>query len=205
VYYLFVLGLTGASGSGKSFATSVLEQDGFFVIDADKTARKVVESGSPCLNDLSEVFGVEIINADGTLNRKLLAKNAFANKSSLEKLNSITHPFITKEINSELAILEQKGESLVVLDAPTLFESGADSICDTILAIIAPKELCLKRIVERDLITIEQAKERINAQPIDEYYTSRAEYVIMNNDNIEIFTHQILELSAQLKNLIKKG
>jgi dephospho-CoA kinase len=205
VFNLFILGLTGASGTGKSYATQILEQEGFYIIDADNTARTVVEAGRPCLKKLCEVFGEEIINNDGSLNRKALAKSAFANKSSVDKLNFITHPYIIKEINAELAVLEQKGEKLVVLDAPTLFESGADSICDTIVAIIAPKELCLKRIIERDFLTIGQARERINAQPIDEYYTSRAEYVIINNDNIGTFTHQIKELSAQLKNLIKNG
>jgi dephospho-CoA kinase len=199
---MFVLGLTGPSGTGKSYAARLLAQEGFVVINADKTARKVVQAGSTCLNELSEAFGGDIINTDGTLNRKLLAKKAFADKNSLNKLNSITHPHIIKTINEELAALQKNGESLVVLDAPALFESGADSICDTVVTVIAPKELCLKRIMERDLLTIEQAKERINAQPNDEYYTSRAAYVIRNDDNSEAFTGQIKKLTAHLKKII---
>jgi dephospho-CoA kinase len=196
---MFILGLTGPSGAGKSYAAHLLALEGFAVINADNTARKVVEAGGSCLNELRKAFGDDILSTNGALDRKMLAKKAFADKISLDKLNSITHPHIIKAINAELAALQQNGESLVVLDAPALFESGADSICDTVVTVIAPKELSLKRIMERDKITIEQAEQRINAQPNDEYYTSRAEYVIRNDDNIEAFTRQIKELATQLK------
>jgi dephospho-CoA kinase len=199
VFSLFILGLTGQSGAGKSYAAHILSQEGFAVLNADITARKVVEAGSPCLNELSEAFGSDIINKDGTLNRRLLAKKAFADKISLNLLNSITHPHIIKAINAELLALRQNGERIVVLDAPALYESGADGICDAVAVVTAKKELCLKRIMERDLLTLEQSKERINAQPNEEYYTSRAAYVIRNDDNMESFTNQIKDFATHLK------
>jgi dephospho-CoA kinase len=202
VISLFVLGLTGPSGTGKSYAAELFACAGFSIIDADSTARKVVEPRSPCLHELCEAFGSEIINSCGMLDRKMLAKKAFANKASLDKLNFITHPHIIKAINAELDALKQKGEGVAVLDAPALFESGADSVCDAVVTVTAPKALRLKRIMERDKLTEEQAKQRINAQPDDEYYTSRAAYVISNDGSSDAFTLKIEELTARIRKIV---
>lgn len=181
---MFILGLTGQTGAGKSFAASRLVKLGFSHVDADKAARAVVEPGKPCLEKLTEVFGKEIILEDGSLDRGKLAEIAFGS-GRVDELNAVTHPFIIEEINSMLSKLEKSGVQFSVLDAPTLFESGADKMCDKIMAVTAPADLRLERIIKRDRIERERALSRIEAQHDEEFYTKRADFVVAStaNDN----------------------
>lgn len=172
---MFILGLTGPSGAGKSLAAQRFVSHGFAHIDADKTARAVVEPGSPCLKELVRAFGEDIVRKDGSLDRKKLARLAFEGRRVVE-LNAITHPYIIREIERELEELEKAGCKYAVLDAPTLFESGADRLCDKVMAVTASRELRLKRIMERDGITFEQAKARIDAQPGESFYMDKSDY-----------------------------
>ncbi|MEG6571908.1 dephospho-CoA kinase [[Clostridium] cellulosi] len=177
---MFVLGVTGPSGAGKSLASQHLVKRGFAHIDADKSARAVVTPGSPCLLKLKEAFGDDIILDDGSLDRKKLAHLAF-DGGKVDLLNSITHPYILQQIQSELKGLADSGCKFAVLDAPTLFESGSDRLCDKVMAVLANRELRIKRIMERDGISREKALERIRAQPDDEFYKSRADYVVISD------------------------
>ena len=177
---MFILGLTGPSGAGKSLAARHLEQRGFYHIDADLAARAVMEPGRECLKALAAAFGGEIIREDGVLDRKRLAQLAFAG-GRVAELNAVTHPFILKEIEGQLRAAEQTGARYTVLDAPALYESGADSICDKVLAVTADRALRVARIIERDGITKEQAETRVNAQPDERFYTDRADYIIRSD------------------------
>lgn len=184
---MFILGLTGPSGAGKSLAAQHLVQRGFSHVDADKAARAIAMPGSPCLKELAAEFGTEIICADGSLDRKKLAKLAFGG-NKVERLNAITHPYIINEINRALSALESSGARYAILDAPALFESGADRICDRILAVTAGRELRIKRIMERDGITQEQAQSRVDAQPDDDFYTTKADFTAgSDNGEAELF------------------
>ena len=160
---LFVLGLTGPSGAGKSLAARHLELRGFSHVDADRVARAVVEPGSPCLKALASAFGAEIVRDDGSLDRKKLGELAFGG-GKVAQLNDITHPFIKSEIESKLAALESDGVRFAVLDAPALFESGANLLCDRVMAVMAGRELRILRVMARDDISREQAQTRIDAQ-----------------------------------------
>lgn len=176
---LFVLGLTGPTGAGKGVVAARLVKRGFVCIDADREARAVVEPGSPCLAALVRVFGAGILKGDGSLDRAELAKLAFAG-GRVAELNATTHPFIRARIEYTLAELAQQGAHYVVLDAPALFESGADRICDRVAAVLAPREDRLARIMRRDGLTLEQAQGRLSAQPDDSFYTQRADAVLQN-------------------------
>lgn len=176
---MFILGLTGQTGAGKSFAARRLVELGFSHVDADKVARAAVEPGKPCLEKLREAFGNEIILKDGSLDRKKLAKLAFSG-GRVEQLNAAAHPFIVKEINNELKSLEKSGAKFAVLDAPALFESGADKICDKIMVVTAPAKLRLERIMKRDNIGRERALSRIYAQHNEDFYTEHADFVVVS-------------------------
>lgn len=177
---IFILGLTGPSGSGKSLAAQHLKSRGFSHIDADKSARIAVEPGTPCLKALEKAFGSEIIKSDGSLDRKKLAKLAFAG-GRVAELNAVTHPFIKKEIEREIDELEKAGVRFAILDAPTLIESKAAELCDSILVITASRSVRINRIIERDNISCAQAQERIDAQPDNSFYERNADYVIIND------------------------
>lgn len=175
-----IIGLTGLTGAGKSTVAQKLMAYGCYHIDADKVAREVINNNENVKNKLKERFGDDVINADGTTNRPLLATRAFADEQSTNALNEITHPAVTEEIQSIIKDMEEVGYRGVIIDAIALFESGEDALCDFTVAVVAPKEIRLERIMKRDNITEEKALERINAQKDESFFTSRADFVLWN-------------------------
>ena len=194
-----VIGLTGQTGAGKSTVSAYLRENGIAVIDADKTARDVVETGSACIADIALEFGCEYINMDGTLNRKKMAKTVFTEKEKLKKLNALMFPYIIERIQDEIKQLRQKGEPIIVLDAPTLFESGADKDCDYVVSVTADPALRMQRIVRRDNLTQEEALQRISAQHDEEYYKSRSWKVLENNGSVDELKNQTSVLLSRLE------
>lgn len=185
-----IIGLTGLTGAGKSTVAQKLMAYGCYHIDADKVAREVINNNVNVKNKLKKRFGNDVINADGTTNRPLLASRAFADEESTNALNEITHPAVIEEIKSIIKDMEEVGYRGIIIDAIALFESGLDSLCDFNVTVIAPKEIRLERIMKRDNITEEKALERINAQKDESFFTSRADFVLWNyppyDINVEI-------------------
>lgn len=185
-----IIGLTGLTGAGKSTVAQKLMAYGCYHIDADKVAREVINNNANVKNKLKKRFGNDVINADGTTNRPLLASRAFADEESTNALNEITHPAVIEEIKSIIKDMEEVGYRGIIIDAIALFESGLDSLCDFNVTVIAPKEIRLERIMKRDNITEEKALERINAQKDESFFTSRADFVLWNyppyDINVEI-------------------
>ncbi len=189
-----IIGLTGPTGSGKSSACRLCESYGLKHVDCDLLARKAVEKGSDGLNALVNAFGSEILNTDGTLNRKLLAKIAFSDKAKTELLNDTIFPFI------RTLVLQETKTGNILLDAPTLFESKIDNICTTTIAVLSDKNIRLKRIIARDNLTEEDALTRISAGKTDNFYKSYANYIVYNNKTEEEF---LKEFSLVLESILK--
>lgn len=183
-----IVGLTGPSGAGKSMASSCAESLGFFVIDCDKTARMAVLPGSAGLMALEKVFGRGILNSDGSLNRRALAAAAFSSREKTQLLNETLLPHIVALIRPELE------RPLVLLDAPTLYESGLDKQCKTTVAVLAERSLRLSRITARDGITIKDAELRLSAGKADAFYLERADKVLYNNGAAAEFLRSAEEL-----------
>ena len=175
-----IYGLTGKTGAGKSTVALKLAKLGFYIVDGDVIARGITEKGKPALNELANEFGCDIIESDGSLNRKLLASRAFKDKESTAKLNSITHPLIKKEFEAELMKAQNEGFAFAVIDAAALLESSCKDLCEKIIVVTAPEDIRLARILKRDNITKAQALIRINAQFPDEYYNEKADILIRN-------------------------
>lgn len=173
------IGLTGPTGAGKSEVARVLVQMGCVIVDADRTAREVTAEPE-CLQALAEAFGADVLWADGTLNRKMLARRAFASREQEKRLNAITHPRIIARMKQAAKQGLDAGAPAVVLDAPLLYESGLDQLCGTVIAVIAPPELRLGRICTRDGISEEEARMRMSVQQPDAFYTERAQQVFRN-------------------------
>ena len=193
-----IIGLTGQSGAGKSTVAKFLEQNGFYVINADLLVRKIYNSGSPCLKTIAAVFGEDIITDNGTPDRKLLAERAFSSKENTALLSSIVHPFVTAELFDEIKKAAEIGTTTVVYDAPQLFESNADVICDEIISVAAEKSVRLERIGKRDNISKENALMRMNAQLDEEFFRENSDYIIENNSDISSLNIQLEDLIKQL-------
>lgn len=177
---MIIIGLTGQTGAGKSTVCKMLRKYGCYHIDADKTAHSVYQAGSSVLDELSRCFGSEIINTDGTLNRKKLAKIAFSSKDNTLKLNSIVHPAVTNKIKQIIEEQRLLGTKAVIIDAIALFESGENRLCDFTAAVIAPREVRKERVKNRDGLTDSEADFRINAQCDESFYTENADVIVKN-------------------------
>ena len=176
-----LVGLTGTSGSGKSYICRLLSAHGIPSIDCDRVAREATAPNSPCTRELAKAFGAEFIDAQGALKRRALAAFAFASPERTALLNRITHKYIIKACEEEIVKAEQAGHRVLILDAPTLFESGLDRRCDRIIAVLSERALRIERILERDSISLSDAEQRLDAQKTDEFFASHADYVIYNN------------------------
>lgn len=196
---VYVVGLTGPTGSGKSEVARVWKEQHFPMIDADVLARRVVEPGQPALAELVAEFSEDILHEDGTLNRRQLAKRAFATPQDTARLNAITHPHIIKLSNNILMQFEQMREQVAIIDAPLLFESGMDEICDLTVAVVAPAAMRLERIRQRDELTESQARARMSAQQEEDYYTSRASITLRNDGDLAQLRRQAEELAGQIR------
>ncbi len=193
-----IIGLTGPTGSGKSTVAKYFSDLGVQIIDCDLVAREVTEIGSPLLPLLVDAFGDEILADDGSLIRKELAKRAFSSEMGTEKLNSIMLPFIADRIKEILDIFAADGVECVMLDAPTLFESGLDSICDSVLAVLCDEEIRKKRIILRDNLTEEQAVTRLSAGKPDSFYTEKTRHIVVNDGEMAKFLDDISKMFGEL-------
>ena len=188
----FVVGLTGPTGAGKSSVAAVAEELGFKVIDCDKFARIAVEKGSEGLAAVVSVFGDDVLNEDGSLNRAALASKAFATLESTELLNQTLLPHIVKLINNEI------NTERVLLDAPTLFESGADSLCNEVIAVISDEKTRKTRIMERDGIDEAAAELRMSAGKNDQFYIEKTDNIVYNDCELSVFNLKIQKLLTKL-------
>ena len=181
----YILGLTGPTGAGKGVFSECAKQLGFNVIDCDLVARQAVKAGMPALSALRDVFGDGILKGNGELDRKMLAATAFSSKENTELLNKTVLPYI-----KELVLAQIKGD-YVLLDAPTLFESGINSVCDKTVAVIAPPDKRKSRIKTRDGISDSDADMRMSAGKPDEFYYENADIVFINNETVENFIKKV--------------
>ena len=182
-----VIGLTGQSGAGKTTVCDAFAKKGFSIINADKISRELTQKDSACLKNILDVFPECMNSETGEFDRKKMADIVFNDKDLLKLLSSIMYPYITTKILSEIRNFSSNGKKLILLDAPTLFESRADDFCNYIVCVIADKEKRFQRIALRDNISEKMIESRFNSQNSDEFYISRSDLVVYNNDNLEIF------------------
>ena len=180
-----VIGLTGQTGAGKTTVAAMLREKGCQIVDTDILARKAVENPE-VIGMLCKRFGDDIVNS-GVLDRRELARRAFATPEGSQALNLITHPEITRLAVEDIHSAEKNGARAAIIDAALLFDSPLAAICDKNISVIADEKIRLDRIMKRDSISESDARLRINAQPPVEYYIEKSDIIINNNpcDNIE--------------------
>lgn len=191
------IGLTGGIASGKSTVSNMFKEANIPVIDADIIARQVVEQGAPAYRLIAEAFGSGILQEDGSIDREKLGSIIFQNANEREKLNSIVHPAVRKEMLRQKEEAEATGEAAVVLDIPLLFESKLTHLADVTLVVYVNPDVQLSRLMRRNGLSEEDAKWRIASQlPLNEK-KDQADEVIDNNGTIE-------ETKKQFHTLLEK-
>ena len=190
-----IIGLCGSSGSGKGYVSMLFTKYGVMSIDTDRVYRETTtKKGSECLMELTTEFGSSILTEDGELYRPKLAEIVFSDKEKLDKLNKITHKHIKKDTLALLDQYKSEGVRAVIIDAPVLFESGFDKMCDFTVCVTSPTDRKIDRIMTRDQITREQALARLNSQKSDSELIALATYQIDNSGK---------ELTSQITSILK--
>ncbi len=198
-----VIGLTGGIGAGKSTVSDYLLDKGFTVIDADKIARSMTEKGSETLQALTEAFGEDILFTDGCLDRKKLAAIVFSDEKKRLVLEELTTKKVVQIIKEKITGLQEEGyEAPVFIDAPLLFESGADKLCDAVWLVDASIDIRIRRVMARDDVTSEEVKRRILNQMSSSEKIARSTDIIDNSKGKEALYEQVerlLERYAETK------
>ena len=190
---MFIIGLTGGIGSGKSTIASWFREWHIPVIDGDKLAREAVNPGSPVLSILADAFGKEILSEEGTLKRRQLGQIVFQDKAKLSRLNQIMHPAIWHLVESRLKACKDAGEKLAVLDMPLLIEAGWQSRVDSVWVVYVSTEVQISRVMKRDGLKRSQVMAIMQNQiPVKEKL-SYVDVIINNGGSEENTRRQVLQ------------
>ena len=196
------VGLTGSIAVGKSYVSSVLSGLGCHVLDADKTAREVVEPGSEGLRRVVESFGPEILRADGTLDRAKLGRTVFADESRRRLLNSILHPLIIAAQDEWLRGREREDpRGVAVVDAALMIETGSYRRFDRLIVVHCRDDVQLERLARRDGMTREEAARRVAAQMPQGEKVRHADFLIDTSGTHEETRGQTVKVYGQLREL----
>ena len=194
-----IIGLTGGSGTGKGTVAARMREQGAGWVDADAVYRRLCAENRDMLSELDAAFG-GVLDETGALDRPKLARIVFADPDKLKMLNGITLPYIRAASLDEMRA--QGGCPFVLYDAPTLFEVGADDLCERIIGVLADTEVRVKRIMARDGLDEQAARARIGAQPDADFYRTRCDYIVENNGGIADLQQQA---DAIFENLAKEN
>ncbi len=182
-----ILGITGGSGCGKTTALQAIEELGGVVLDCDRIYHELLARDEALLAAIGARFPGTC--QDGTLDRKALAAIVFSDSAALEDLNRLTHGAVRQEVCRRLEAAPQ----LAAIDAIALFESGLADLCQVTVAVTAPEEQRLQRLMRRDHITRQQALDRIRAQKSPGWFREKCDHVLENTGSVEEFREKCLE------------
>lgn len=194
-----VVGLTGGIASGKSTVSNMIREKGYTIIDADVEARLAVEVGEPAYNDIIEYFGEQILLADNSIDRAKLGSIIFNDEEKRLKLNSIVHPDVRRRMVEKREKALQNGEELVIMDIPLLLESRLNDMVDKVLLVYVDAPIQLQRLMERNQLSEQEAKARIQSQMPLKEKVSLSDFVINNNGSIEDTKKQLEEILKEWK------
>lgn len=194
-----VYGITGGAGTGKSEVIKMLQENfGGCVIMSDEVARELMQKGNISYQLIVEYFGRDILMDDGEIDRKKLADHVFNNKEALEKLNSMTHPYVKDEIRKLIAEAEASGECrFVALESAILLECGYEDICDEFWYVYTKPEIRRQRMKETRNYSDEKVDSVMRNQQPDEVFFEQCSFVIENNTTLSDVYDQLKEKLAQ--------
>lgn len=193
-----IVGITGGSGCGKTTLLEILKTKGALILDCDAIYHDLLRTNAAMLQAISLRFPDAFEN--GQLDRKKLGNMVFSDKNALLELNNITHSAVKQKI---LQTLSQGGD-LIAIDAIGLFEGGLAELCDVTVAVLAPMESRIKRLMLRDGISREYAEKRISSQHEDDWFREKCDYVLINDSTPESFTAKCLAFYDHLSIMEEK-
>lgn len=195
-----IIGLTGGIACGKSTVSAYLQKKGAVIIDADKVSWQLSEPHNAVWQAYVNHFGTKILNADNSLNRRLIGKIVFTDKEEKNWMNKNLHPIIKETVLRQIEQCRKNKVKVVVLDIPLLYEAGWDKLADEVWVVKISRQLQIKRIQDRDNLTVAEAESRIDAQMPLEEKANRADVVIDSSTAPEI-TMQEVERICKQRNL----
>ena len=195
--------VTGGAGSGKTSVCNRLKELGVKVISADEMAREAVAPGSTAFKKIVRYFGNTVLLSDGTLNRKILRRMITDDDDARLAMERFIHNEIAKLILKNVVCAEKEGCRMVVIEVPLLFELDMKEKFDWVVVVIADKELRVKRLMERDQTSRDEAMDLINVQMQDKEKIDRADYVVWNEGSMEKLVESVDILFNNLNNIIK--
>ncbi|HBN82681.1 MAG TPA: dephospho-CoA kinase [Clostridiales bacterium] len=193
-----IVGITGGIGSGKSTVTSIFQEFGYSVVDADKISKNSLDYGTETYKKIVRRFGDHILYEDRRINRSYLAQIVFSNPEKLSDLNKITHEAVREQALQEISELKDKGITRIAYDCPLPVEKGFLDLVDYVTVVLAPLDRRFTFIKKRNPhMTDQMIQERMKNQLSDEEYLSIADYVVDNSGSME-------ELRCRVKAVISK-
>ena len=183
-----IIGLTGGSGTGKGTVAAQMRAHGAGWVDADAVYRRLCAENREMLAALDAAFG-GVLDGSGALDRPRLAAIVFSDPAKLTALNDLTRPFIRAASLDALHALSDC--PIVLYDAPTLFEAGADDLCEQVIGVLADRATRIRRVMARDGIPEDAARARILAQPDDDFYRRRCDYILENNGDLAALQREV--------------
>jgi len=193
------IGLTGGIASGKSSVTQILAKQDIRVINADEISHGLLEKGTPTYLKIVEKFGEQILEKDGRISRRELGQLVFGKGEALGSLEQILHPVIIQEIIEQMRVLENTGSKIVVVEVPLLFEVGMEELFDYIWVVSTSTDEQMQRMINRDKLSCEEAKRRLDTQLPMAEKEKRAHVVINNNKDLHALEVRILQLLKTLE------
>lgn len=191
---MIVIGITGPTGAGKTTVLNVLRELGGAVADCDGVYHELLSTSVPLREELAARFGPGIFDENGDLRRKELGAIVFGDPDALADLNAITHRHIVSELERRIAQAEGEGRPAIALDAVALLESGAGTLCGTTIAVTAPEELRVRRIMAREGIGEDYARARVKAQKPSAWFEERCAHTLRNDGEKASLEEQAREL-----------
>ena len=175
---MYIIGITGGTGAGKTSAVKALKTLGAMVLDCDELYHELLISDPEMIKEIEDNFAN--VTDDGTINRQKLGEIVWNDTEALQKLSTITHKYVSAEIDRRINAFREQGASIVAIDAIALIESGQGKRCNVIVGVTAPQESRILRIMKRDNISKEIAQARINAQKPEGFYNENCDYILEN-------------------------
>ena len=195
---MITVGLTGGIASGKSTVSSMFRESGIPVICADELAHEAVSPGSPALEKIMEVFGSDVLDPEGNLNRAVLGSKVFTDSNLKKRLEQIIHPVVARRKEELLRDYERQGHRIVVVDVPLLFEANWENTVDVVLVVYVNRDVQGERLMRRNGLSVEEVSARLNSQWPIEDKRKKAHIVIDNSLSIEDTRTRFRQVLAEL-------
>ena len=203
---MLTIGLTGGIGSGKSVVAELLQAQGASIIDADRLGHEAYAPNSEAWRQVVEAFGEDILTTEGEIDRRKLGSIVFADPAQLEQLNGIMHPLMARMVENRKAELAADGVDVAVVEAAVLFEAGWDKLVDEVWSTHTPADVVVERLRQRNGMTEEEARKRINSQMPAAERNGRSDVVVENAADLAALEGEVAALwQARVKGKVNQG